>query len=422
MENENNAIGTKVLEQVQAAKNVASEVGCLSTKIKNEALLEMARGLISRQEEVLKANAIDMDNARKSGMKASMLDRLLLTKERIFAMAEGLKKVVNLDDPIGEVEMGKILPNGLQLTKVRVPMGLIGIIYEARPNVTADAIGLCIKSGNCVVLKGGSEAINSNKVISDILLSAGEASGLPKGAIQFINSADRSAVTYLITADKYVDVVIPRGGVGLIQAVVKNSTVPVIETGIGVCHTFVDESANLEKAEDIAFNAKVSRPSVCNAMETLLVHRKIANRFMPKICKRFVDAGVKLFVEQECLKYNDSLQLATSEDWATEYGDLRLSIKLVDDVNEAINHIAKYGTNHSEAIVTENMSNARLFQTKVDAAAVYVNASTRFTDGEEFGFGAEIGISTQKMHARGPMGLRELTSMKYLINGDGQIR
>jgi glutamate-5-semialdehyde dehydrogenase len=422
MENENNAIGTKVLEQVQAAKNVASEVGCLSTKIKNEALLEMARGLISRQEEVLKANTIDMDNARKSGMKPSMLDRLLLTKERIFAMAEGLKKVVNLDDPIGEVEMGKILPNGLQLTKVRVPMGLIGIIYEARPNVTADAIGLCIKSGNCVVLKGGSEAINSNKVISDILLSAGEASGLPKGAIQFINSADRSAVTYLITADKYVDVVIPRGGAGLIQAVVKNSTVPVIETGIGVCHTFVDESANLEKAEDIAFNAKVSRPSVCNAMETLLIHRKIANRFMPKICKRFVDAGVKLFVEQECLKYNDSLQLATSEDWATEYGDLRLSIKLVDDVNEAINHIAKYGTNHSEAIVTENMSNARLFQTKVDAAAVYVNASTRFTDGEEFGFGAEIGISTQKMHARGPMGLRELTSMKYLINGDGQIR
>lgn len=422
MENKNNVIAEKVLEQVKSASNAAVELGCLSTKVKDKALLEMAKVLINRQDEVLNANAIDMDNARKAGVRPSMLDRLLLTKDRVLAMAEGLKKVVNLEDPIGQVEMGKTLPNGLQLTKVRVPMGVIGIIYEARPNVTADAIGLCVKSGNAVVLKGGSEAINSNKIISDILLSAAEANGLPKGAIQFINIADRSAVSCLITADEYVDVVIPRGGAGLIQAVVKNSSVPVIETGIGVCHTFVDESANLEDAANIAFNAKVSRPSVCNAMETLLVHRKVADKFMPSMCKRFVEAKVKLFVEEECLEYNENLQLASKEDWATEYGDLRLSIKLVDDVNEAISHIRKYGTNHSEAIVTESMVNARLFQSKVDAAAVYVNASTRFTDGEEFGFGAEIGISTQKMHARGPMGLHELTSMKYLINGNGQIR
>ena len=363
-----------------------------------------------------------MESGRQNGMSESMLDRLMLTEGRIEGMAIGLRQVAELADPVGEVIAGRQLANGLNLTKIRVPLGVIAIIYEARPNVTADAIGLCLKSGNAVILKGGSEAIRSNKAIAGVLTEAAENAGIPKASLQFIDSVDRAAVQELIRMDRYVDVVIPRGGAGLIKMVVQNSSVPVIQTGVGVCHTFVDENADLVMAREIAFNAKVSRPSVCNAMETLLVHEKIAAEFLPAMLKRYFDAGVKIFGCPQTKAFDTRVEEATEEDWATEYGDLRLSVKIVKDIDEAIDHIAEYGTKHSEAIVTRSYESARKFQQNVDAAAVYVNASTRFTDGFEFGFGAEIGISTQKLHARGPMALPELTSVKYLINGTGQIR
>ena len=408
--------------KAQAAKQAAAKLAVTSTAVKNTALLAMAAALEAQQSEILAANERDMTAAAAKGMKSSMLDRLKLTAERISGMADGLRQVAGLADPVGNVIDGKTLPNGLHITKIRVPLGVIGIIYEARPNVTADAAGLCLKSGNAVILKGGSEAMESNKTVAAILAQAAEGAGIPAGSIQFIDTSDRQAVQDLIHMNGLVDVVIPRGGAGLIQAVVRNASVPVIETGAGVCHTYVDKDANVEMAMKIAFNAKVQRPSVCNAMETLLVHKDIADKFLPMMLMMYNSSAVEIRGDKAVQEYSGQVHPATEEDWSTEYGDLRLSVKIVDSIEEAMAHIAKYGTGHSECIVTDNYQAAQLFQYTVDAAAVYVNASTRFTDGNEFGFGAEIGISTQKLHARGPMALPELTSTKYLINGNGQVR
>lgn len=411
-----------VQAKAQAAKQAAAKLAVTSTAVKNAALLAMAAALEAQQSEILAANERDMTAAAAKGMKSSMLDRLKLTAERISGMADGLRQVAGLADPVGNVIDGKTLPNGLHITKIRVPLGVIGIIYEARPNVTADAAGLCLKSGNAVILKGGSEAMESNKTVAAILAQAAEGAGIPAGSIQFIDTSDRQAVQDLIHMNGLVDVVIPRGGAGLIQAVVRNASVPVIETGAGVCHTYVDKDANVEMAMKIAFNAKVQRPSVCNAMETLLVHKDIADKFLPMMLMMYNSSAVEIRGDEAVQEYSGQVHPATEEDWSTEYGDLRLSVKIVDSIEEAMEHIAKYGTGHSECIVTDNYQAAQLFQYTVDAAAVYVNASTRFTDGNEFGFGAEIGISTQKLHARGPMALPELTSTKYLINGNGQVR
>lgn len=411
-----------VQAKAQAAKQAAAKLAVTSTAVKNAALLAMAAALEAQQSEILAANERDMTAAAAKGMKSSMLDRLKLTAERISGMADGLRQVAGLADPVGNVIDGKTLPNGLHITKIRVPLGVIGIIYEARPNVTADAAGLCLKSGNAVILKGGSEAMESNKTVAAILAQAAEGAGIPAGSIQFIDTSDRQAVQDLIHMNGLVDVVIPRGGSGLIQAVVRNASVPVIETGAGVCHTYVDKDANVEMAMKIAFNAKVQRPSVCNAMETLLVHKDIADKFLPMMLMMYNSSAVEIRGDKAVQEYSGQVHPATEEDWSTEYGDLRLSVKIVDSIEEAMAHIAKYGTGHSECIVTDNYQAAQLFQYTVDAAAVYVNASTRFTDGNEFGFGAEIGISTQKLHARGPMALPELTSTKYLINGNGQVR
>ena len=411
-----------VQAKAQAAKQAAAKLAVTSTAVKNAALLAMAAALEAKQSEILAANERDMTAAAAKGMKSSMLDRLKLTAERISGMADGLRQVAGLADPVGNVIDGKTLPNGLHITKIRVPLGVIGIIYEARPNVTADAAGLCLKSGNAVILKGGSEAMESNKTVAAILAQAAEGAGIPAGSIQFIDTSDRQAVQDLIHMNGLVDVVIPRGGAGLIQAVVRNASVPVIETGAGVCHTYVDKDADVEMAMKIAFNAKVQRPSVCNAMETLLVHKDIADEFLPMMLMMYNSSAVEIRGDEAVQEYSGQVHPATEEDWSTEYGDLRLSVKIVDSIEEAMAHIAKYGTGHSECIVTDNYQAAQLFQYTVDAAAVYVNASTRFTDGNEFGFGAEIGISTQKLHARGPMALPELTSTKYLINGNGQVR
>lgn len=411
-----------VKAKAQAAKQAAAKLAVTSTAVKNAALLAMAAALEAQQSEILTANERDMTAAAAKGMKSSMLDRLKLTAERISGMADGLRQVAGLADPVGNVIDGKTLPNGLHITKIRVPLGVIGIIYEARPNVTADAAGLCLKSGNAVILKGGSEAMESNKTVAAILAQAAEGAGIPAGSIQFIDTSDRQAVQDLIHMNGLVDVVIPRGGAGLIQAVVRNASVPVIETGAGVCHTYVDKDADVEMAMKIAFNAKVQRPSVCNAMETLLVHKDIADKFLPMMLMMYNSSAVEICGDEAVQEYSGQVHPVTEEDWSTEYGDLRLSVKIVDSIEEAMAHIAKYGTGHSECIVTNNYQAAQLFQYTVDAAAVYVNASTRFTDGNEFGFGAEIGISTQKLHARGPMALPELTSTKYLINGNGQVR
>ena len=411
-----------VRKQAVLAKNAGVELSLIKSDVKANILLAMADGILAEKDFILQANAADMKNGKAKGLKESFLDRLLLTEDRLKGIAEGLRQVAALPDPVGEILSGCTRPNGLTITKVRVPIGLIGIIYEARPNVTADAIALCIRSGNSVILKGGSEALSSNKAISDVLIRFGEKVGLPKGAVQFVNTSDRSAVDELIHLDKIVDVVIPRGSAGLIQSVLKNASVPVIETGAGVCHTYVDSDADVAMAVEIAYNAKVNRPSTCHAMETLLVHKDIADKFMPVMLAKYQEAKVTIIGDEPTQKFGKDIQPATEEDWATEYDDLRLSVKIVASMEEAIAHIRKYSTGHSEAIVTDNYEKARKFQSLIDAAAVYVNASTRFTDGFEFGFGAEIGISTQKLHARGPMALPELTTVKYLINGNGQIR
>ena len=411
-----------MLEKAKAAKQAAGAMAILSTETKNRALMEMANVLEQHSQTIIEANRLDVELAQQKGIRRSYIDRLMLNESRIAGIADGLRQAASLPDPVGEGDYATVRPNGLEIRRVRVPLGTVGIIYEARPNVTSDAAGLCIKAGNSVILKGGSEAINSNKAIIALLQEAAYAAGIPDGAIQFVDVTDREAVQLMLKMNEYLDVIIPRGGAGLIKTVVNNSSVPVIETGTGVCHTFVDESADMQMALDIAVNAKTSRPSVCNAMETLLVHQNIAEGFLPELKRVMAEQHCELRGCLRCQEILSDITPATEEDWHTEYGDLILSVKIVDDVNEAIDHINKYNTGHSEAIVTESLKNARQFQQRVDAAAVYVNASTRFTDGCEFGFGAEIGISTQKLHARGPMGLAALTSTKYLINGDGQIR
>ena len=416
-------IKAEMMKKAEAAREASRKLGVLPTCVKNEALMAMADVLEKRGSLILTANAQDLEDARQKGLKRSYLDRLMLNETRIAQMAEGLRQTASLPDPVCQGDYSTIRPNGLEIRRVRVPIGVIGIIYEARPNVTADAAGLCLKSGNAVILRGGSEAIRSNTAISSLLAKAAYEHGIPEGAIQFVESTDREAVDAMTHLSGLLDVIIPRGGAGLIQHIVENSSVPVIQTGTGVCHTFVDESADQNMAIDIAINAKTSHPSVCNAMETLLVHAAVAEEFLPKLCAAMKAKKVELRGCEHCLAIcPDDMQPATEADWSTEYGDLILSVKVVADIEEAIAHINYYNTGHSESIITSNLENAHRFQREVDAAAVYINASTRFTDGFEFGFGAEIGISTQKLHARGPMGLEELTSTKYLIYGAGQIR
>lgn len=411
-----------MMEKAQAAKAASHKMAILSSSVKNDALMEMANALEKRAELVLEANAADLEEARGKGLKRSYLDRLMLNEARIQQMAEGLRQTAALPDPIAQGDYSTVRPNGLEIRRVRVPIGVIGIIYEARPNVTADATALCLKSGNAVILRGGSEAIRSNTAIASLLSKAAVKMGIPEGAVQFVDFPNREAVDAMTHMRGLLDVIIPRGGAGLIQHIVTNSTVPVIETGTGVCHTFVDETADFDMAIKIAVNAKTSHPSVCNAMETLLVHEAIAPEFLPKLSWAMGEKHVEMRGDERAREICPEMKEATEEDWSTEYGDLILSIKVVPNLDAAIAHINKYNTGHSETIVTENLANAHRFQKEVDAAAVYVNASTRFTDGFEFGFGAEIGISTQKLHARGPMGLEALTSTKYLIYGEGQVR
>ena len=395
----------------------------LTTEEKNKALQTAANDLCERQEEILAANVLDLENGKNNGMNPGLLDRLKLTGERIAQIAEGLRQIAALPDCIGETMEHFERPNGLKIDKVRVPLGVIGIIYEARPNVTADAFGLCFKTGNAVILKGGSDAIHSNIAIVKVLQDALEACSMPRTAVQLIEDTDRAVTAQFMKMKEYVDVLIPRGGAGLIQAVVKNATLPVIETGTGNCHIYVDATADPAMAVNITDNGKTQRPSVCNALETCLVHKDVAEEFLPMLKAKLDEHQVEIRgCERTAAILGDCVVPATEQDYATEFLDYIISIKVVDSVEEAIAHVSKYSTGHSECIVTESYANARKFQEEVDSACVYVNCSTRFTDGGEFGLGAEIGISTQKLHARGPMGLKELTTMKYLICGDGQIR
>lgn len=412
-----------ILEEMGKKAKEAARTLAVMGEEKNDALKLIAKALIDNTDAILAANKIDVDNSRANGLTESIIDRLSLSKARIEGMAQGVLDVAALPDPVGAVLSGSKRPNGLNITKVRVPIGVIGIIFEARPNVTSDAASLCLKSGNAVILRGGKEAINSNKCIADIMRSALEKSALDKNCIQLIEDTTRQSSVELMGLVDYLDLLIPRGGAGLIKAVVENAKVPVIETGVGNCHVFVDESADIDMAANIIYNAKTSRPSVCNAIETILVHSNIAEKALPVIKARLDEKNVELRgCERTREILGDSVIPAVEADWATEYLDYILAVKVVDSIDEAIAHITKYSSGHSECIVTENYKNANRFKSEVDAAAVYVNASTRFTDGGMFGLGAEIGISTQKIHARGPMGLNELTSMKFIIEGDGQIR
>lgn len=406
------------------ARAAARQLAAETTQHKNDALYAMAEQLKKQMPAILQANGQDMERAAQSGMSASMLDRLKLSQERIAAMAEGIRQVAALSDPIGEVMEGFRRPNGLRIEKVRVPLGVIGIIYEARPNVTSDAAALCLKAGNAVILRGGKEAIASNTAIAQALRDGLEAASLPRDAVQLIPDTSRETASKLMRMNDYLDVLIPRGGAGLIRTVVQTATVPVLETGTGNCHIYVDAAADIDMACAITVNAKASRPSVCNAAETLLVHEAIAPAALPRLADSLIQAGVRLHVCPRCaaLLPGVKVEQATEEDWAKEYLDYDMAVRMVSSLDEAIDHIARYGTGHSECIVTDSQSAAQAFTDRVDAAAVYVNASTRFTDGGEFGLGAEIGISTQKLHARGPMGLRELTTAKYIVTGSGQIR
>ena len=394
----------------------------LDTAKKNQVLEAVADSLVADSKAVLTANAIDVENGRKNQMPEGLVDRLMLTEARIASMAEGLRQVAALEDPVGEVTGMKKRPNGLLIGQKRVPLGVIGIIYEARPNVTADAFALCFKTGNVVILKGGSDAIHSNTAIVDCIRRTLDENGITKDAIQLISDTSRETAGEFMKMNEYVDVLIPRGGKGLIKAVVNNSTIPVIETGTGNCHIYVDESADLQMAADIVMNAKTQRVGVCNACESLLVHEKVKDAFLPVLAERLRTKNVEMRADEEAKALIPDAVTATEEDWGTEYLDYILSIKVVGSADEAIRHINRYNTGHSEAIITRDYNNAQKFLDEVDAAAVYVNASTRFTDGFEFGFGAEIGIGTQKLHARGPMGLLALTSTKFIIYGNGQIR
>lgn len=410
------------------AKEASRKLSSLDTNSKNKALLSMAEGLKNNALEIIESNKIDLKLGEEKGLNKSLLDRLLINEQRIDAMAEGLRQVAELPDPIGEVISAWKRPNGITIAQKRVPLGVIGIIYEARPNVTVDAAALCLKSGNAVILRGGSEAINTNMAIAKILRSSLISCNLSPDFIQLVEITDREIVNIMLKLNQYIDVLIPRGGAGLIQTVVKNATVPVIETGVGNCHVFVDSSADFTMAENIIVNGKTQRPAVCNAIETILIHKDAAEEFVPRITNTLNKLGVELRVCEKAKEIIDANNIeanvkpATSEDWNTEYLDLILAIKVVDSLEEAIEHIYNHGTKHSECIVTNDYKNSQIFLETIDAAAVYVNASTRFTDGFEFGFGAEIGISTQKLHARGPMGLPQLTTIKYVINGTGQIR
>ncbi len=411
-----------VLNKAKSAKEASRTLAKASSAVKNKALLAMADMLINAKEDIKRENEKDINYSREKGLSSALIDRLMLNDKRIDSMASGLREIAALSDPVGEITRMWQRPNGLRIGKVRVPLGVIGIIYESRPNVTADAVGLCIKSGNAIILRGGSEAINSNIAISKILLQAAIDSGLPEGCIELIDITDRQAIMEMIKLDNYIDMIVARGGLELIKTVTENSTIPVAKHSAGVCHTYVDYSADLKMAEDICFNAKVQRPGVCNAMETMLVHKDIAQDFLPPMIQRFRNAGVEIRGCPEVKKIVPDIIDATEEDWYTEYLDLILSIKVVKDIDEAIDHISTYGSHHSDAIVTRDYERGLKFLNEVDSAAVYINASTRFTDGNEFGLGAELGISTQKLHSRGPMGLEDLTSQKYIIFGNGQIR
>lgn len=412
----------ELIKKGSLAKSASRVLATLSTSAKNDALLAIADALVDNADYIIGENMKDIEAGRANGLNEGLIDRLALDEGRISGIAEGLRQIAALPDPIGETVWGAKRPNGLAVTKVRVPLGVIGVIYEARPNVTADAAGLCIKSGNAVILRGGKEAFNSNMAIVKVMQEAGYGAGLPEGSINLVENTTRESATALMRLNEYLDVIIPRGGAGLIKAVVENATVPAIETGTGNCHVYVDASADLEMAKNIVINAKTQRPSVCNAEEKLIVHRSVAEKFLPVILTELADRGVEIVGDEEVCRIFPKATPATEEDWGTEYLDLKIGVKVVDTIEEAIGHINKYNSGHSEAIVTNSYANSQKFLDEIDAAAVYVNASTRFTDGFEFGFGAEIGISTQKTHARGPMGLTELTSTKYKIEGNGQIR
>ncbi len=414
-------------EKGKAAKTASRKLAFLPTEVKNKALLGIADALIARQDEILAANKLDYKESEASGMSAAMLDRLMLNPDRLEGIANDVKTVAALPDPVGEVIEERKLPNGLQISKKRVPLGVIGAIYESRPNVTVDISVLCLKSGNAVILRGGKEALRSNLALARVVQEAAYKAGVPQGAVQIIESTDRALIDYMLKMKATIDLIIPRGGAGLIKSVAENAAMPVLTGGIGVCHTYVDKSADLNKAVAIAYNAKVQRPTVCNALDTLLIHIKIAPQYLPLIAQEWMKAGVEMHCDKRALSIlgpTPSLKLipAKAEDWGKEFLSLIAAIKIVDSLDEALEHIERYGSGHSEAIVAEDKSAAARFLNEVDAACVYANASTRFTDGSQFGLGAEIGISTQKFHARGPMALRELTSYKWVIIGDGHVR
>ncbi|WP_304205872.1 glutamate-5-semialdehyde dehydrogenase, partial [Fusobacterium perfoetens] len=394
------------------AREAEIQIAQLSTEIKNEVLLKSAEALLKNSTKIIEINKKDVEKAKESGVKDAFIDRLTLTEKRIKDMAEGLKQIVSLNDPVGEFIYGKTLPNGLIIQQKRVPLGVVAIIFESRPNVTADAFGLCLKSGNAVILRGGKEAINTNIAIVKVFKEVLKECNLNENAIQIVENTSHEIANELMKAHEYIDVLIPRGSSRLINTVINNSTIPCIQTGVGNCHIFVDESGKLNNAINIIINAKTQRPGVCNAVETLLIHKNIAKDLLPDLGKELISRNVEIRGDETVKKYIENSIESTEEDWATEYEDYIVAIKVVEGLDEAIKHIAKYGTKHSECIVTENYSNAQRFLNEIDAAAVYVNASTRFTDGGQFGFGAEIGISTQKLHARGPMGLKELTTTK----------
>ncbi len=411
-----------LIRKAALAKQHTTRMSGLSTEEKNEALAKMADRLLAETERIIAANEEDVQKAREKGESSAIIDRLTLTESRLQQMAEGIRQVIELPDPVGDILETFTRPNGLKINKVRVPLGVIGIIYEARPNVTTDAASLCLKTGNAVILRGSSSALNSNRALVDVIRQALEDSPIPADAVQLIEDTSRETASQMLKLNDYLDVLIPRGGAGLIQSVVQNATVPVLETGVGNCHVYIDESADPQMAIDIVINAKTDRPAVCNAAESLLIHEKWAEQHLTELIERLQEAGVSLIGCERTRERVPSLSPADDQDWSTEYLDLILAVKTVANTEEAIAHINRYGSKHSEAIVTEDSGQAARFQQDVDAAAVYHNASTRFTDGFEFGFGAEIGISTQKLHARGPMGLEALTSYKYLIYGTGQIR
>lgn len=415
-------IKQNVIQKAAAAKKASSELGLLTAEIKDRALNAMADAVLENTETVIRANEQDVRAAKKQKLSSAFIDRLTLNAKRLNETAAGLRDISALSDPVGEIVGMWRRPNGLQIAKRRVPLGVIGIIFEARPNVAVDSTGLCLKAGNAVILRGGSEAIRSNRALVDIISTAGINAGLPEGFVNFLDIADRKAVAEMLKLDNYIDVIIPRGGQSLIRYIMRHSCVPVISHGKGNCHTYVESTADLKMAEEICFNAKVQRPGVCNAMETMLVDSSIAGQFLPRMLKRYKSAGVEIRGDAFTRKIFPGIKKAVEKDWSTEYLDLILAVKVVNGMDEAINHINKYGTKHSEAIVTSDKGKADRFLKEIDAAAVFVNASTRFTDGAQFGLGAEIGISTQKLHARGPMGVNELTCTKFIIYGTGQIR